>query len=254
MKGFFKWTAVLAMAVALPIAGLAAEAPTSTRAMVTINHVKPGKGDEWQKAIKDTVVPAFKKAGIPWYTVSEQIFGDRPVYTTIRPLDSFAALDGPGPLLQAGLTQKQVDAFNAIADDSIASQKRFIVNSQTEFSVPATGPAPVTVLTVIRANPGQGGALRDLLRTSLLPAMRAAKQAGTIAGFGVSTTGQGNPGLTVISVSYPNLAGLDNNNGPLESMGPAGRELFVSRISQLGVVEDVIVNRRLADLSYAPAN
>jgi hypothetical protein len=110
------------------------------------------------------------------------------------------------------------------------------------------------VLTVIRANPGQGGALRDLLRTSLLPAMRAAKQAGTIAGFGVSTTGQGNPGLTVISVSYPNLAGLDNNNGPLESMGPAGRELFVSRISQLGVVEDVIVNRRLADLSYAPAN
>jgi hypothetical protein len=253
MKKLFKWAAVLAMAALLPAATLAAEAPTSTRIMVTINHLKPGKTDQWRKAIQDTVVPAMKKAGVPSYSVSEQIFGERPVYTTIRPLPSFSELDGPGLLLRAGLTQKQVDAFNALADDSISSQQRFIANNQTEFSVPATGPATVTVLTVIRADPGQGGALRDLLRTSLLPAMRAAKQAGTIAGFGVSTTGQGNPGLTVVSVSYANLAGLDKGPQALDSMGPAGRELFFSRISQLGVVEDVIVNRRVADLSYAPA-
>ena len=165
---------------------------------------------------KDTVVPALKKAGIPWYAVSEQIFGDRPVYTTIRPLDSFAELDGPGALERAGLTQKQRDAFNAIADDSIVSQKRFIVNNQTEFSIPATGPNPVSVLTVIRANPGQAGALRDLLRTSLLPAMRAAKQAGTIAGFGVIDHGAGQSGID------GHIRGLSKPRGPGQRQPGAG--------------------------------
>jgi hypothetical protein len=252
MDRLIKWTAVLAMAVAFPCAALAAEAPTSTRIVVTINHLKPGKTDQWRKAIQDTVVPAMKKAGVPSYSVSEQIFGERPVYTTIRPLPAFAELDGPGPLERAGLTQKQRDAFNATVDDCLVSSLRFIANAQEEFSVPATGPAPVTVLNVMRPNPGQAGAVRDLLRTSLLPAMQAAKKAGKIAGFGVATTGQGNPGLTVISVSYPNLAGLDNNN-PLESMGPAGIQLFLMRLQQLGVQVDTIVNRNVAELSYAPA-
>ena len=254
MRAIAKWVAVLAMAVAFPASTFAAEAPTSTRLMVTIYHLKPGKVDAWIKARQDTVMPALKKAGIPWITTSEQIFGDRPVYTTIRPLTSFSELDGPGPLLRSGLTQKQVDAFNAITDDATVSVDRFIVNTQTEFSIPATGPAPVSILTVLRPNPGQGEALRDLVRSSLLPAMRAAKQAGTIAGFSLSTTAQGRPGLMVLSVSQPNLAALDNGNRVIASMSEAQRELFLMQLWQIAVQEDLIVNRQVAELSYAPAN
>ena len=254
MEKSLKWAAVLAMAVALPCAALAAEAPATTRIMVTISNLKPGKADEWSKAIKDTVVPALKKAGIPWYGVSEQLFGDRPVYATVRPLEKFAELDGPGALERAGLTQKQRDAFSAITDDSMVSQKRFIANVQNEFNVPLTGPAPIRIVTVLRANPGQGEALQALFRTDVLPAIRQAKQAGRIAGFGLATTGQGNPGLTVVWVDYPNLAALDAGNMLSQTMGAPAYALFLARVAQLAVVEDTIVQRQVAELSYAPAN
>lgn len=254
MEKSLKWAAVLAMAVALPCAALAAEAPATTRIMVTISNLKPGKADEWSKAIKDTVAPALKKAGIPWYSVSEQLFGDRPVYATVRPLEKFAELDGPGPLERAGLTQKQRDAYNAIVDDCLVSQKRFIANQQNEFNVLSTGPAPIRVLTVLRANPGQGEALRTLFRTDVLPAIREAKQAGRVAGWGLATTAQGNPGLTAVWTDYPSLAALDAGNALSQSMGAPAYALFQSRLAQLAVVEDVIVQRQVAELSYAPAN
>ena len=117
MNRFFKWTAVAVMAVLIPAAALAAEQPATTRVMVTVYHLKPGKADEWNKVYKDSITPALKKAGIPWLAVSEQIFGDRPVYTHVRPLASFAELDGPNMLEKAGLTQKQRDAISAIQDD-----------------------------------------------------------------------------------------------------------------------------------------
>jgi hypothetical protein len=255
MKDPRKWTTLLALSMLLPAAALAAEQPAATsRIMVTINHLKPGRGDEWSKAIKDTVTPALKKAGISWYTVSEQIFGDRPVFTTIRPLEKFAELDGPGALERAGLSEKQRDAFSAVADDSIVSQRRFIASNLTEFAVPATGPVPIQVLLVLRPNPGQGAALQALLRTEVLPVMRQAKQAGKIASWGVATTGQGNPGLTVTSTGYANLAALDAGNVLSQAMGASAYAQFQTRMAQLAVVEDSIVNRWVADLSYAPAN
>jgi hypothetical protein len=247
-------TAALAMAVLLPAAALAAEPPATTRVQVTVNHLKPGKTDAWVKAYKDTVVPALKKAGIPWYAVSEQVFGDKPVYTHIRPLDKLAELDGPGPLERAGLTQKQRDAVGAILNDSRVSQSVFLVNEQNEFAVPANGPAPIHTLIMLRPRPGQGAALTALLRTDVLPAMRQAKQAGRIASWGVSTTGQGRPGLTVISTGYPNLAALDAGNVMAQTMGAPAYALFQLRLSQLAVVEDSITTRQVADLSYSPGN
>ena len=254
MNGLVKWTAAMAMAALVPVAALAAEQPATSRVQVTVYHLKPGKTDAWTKAFKDNVIPAVKKNGIPWYSVSEQIFGDRPVFTIVRPLDKFAELDGPGPLERAGLTQKQRDAFNAIVDDCVVSQKRFIGNVQNEFAVPATGPAPIRVMLSVRANPGQGEALRALLRTDVLPAMRQAKQAGKIAGWGVGTSGQGNPGLTAIWTDYPNLAALDAGNVMAQTMGAPAYALFQARLAQLAVVEDSTVSRAVAELSYAPAN
>jgi hypothetical protein len=254
MNRVFKWTAVAAMAMLIPAAAMAAEPAATSRLQVTAYHLKPGKTDQWIKAYKDTVVPALKKAGIPWLGVSEQIFGDRPVYTTVRPLDKIAEYDGPGVLERAGLTQKQRDAYNAVADDCIVSVKRFIANQQNEFNVPTTGPAPVRVLVVYRANPGQGEALRAVLRTDALPAARQAKQAGRIAGWGVATTGQGNPGLTAVWTDLQNFAALDAPNALSQTMGAAAYALYQSRLAQVAVVEDVIVQKQVADLGYAPAN
>jgi hypothetical protein len=249
-----RFAAALAMAVVLPAAALAAEPPATTRVQVTINHLKAGKTDAWVKAYKDTVLPALKKAGIPWYTVSEQVFGDKPVYTHIRPLDKFAELDGPGVLDRVGLPQKQREAAQAILNDSRVSQKVFIVNEQNEFAVPASGPAPIHTLLMLRSRAGQGAALLALLRADVLPAMRQAKQAGKIASWGVSTTGQGYPGLTVISTGYPNLAALDAGNAMAQAMGAPAYALYQMRLAQLADVEDAIVSRQVADLSYSPGN
>ncbi len=110
------------------------------------------------------------------------------------------------------------------------------------------------MLVVYRANPGQGEALRAVLRSDALPAARQAKQAGRIAGWGVATTGQGNPGLTAVWTDYPNLAALDAGNALSQTMGAPTYALYQARLAQLAVVEDVIVSKNVAELGYAPAN
>jgi hypothetical protein len=254
MNGLFKLAAIAAMAVLIPAAALAAEPPATTRVIVTVYHLKPGKADEWNKVYRESVTPALKKSGVPWFAVSEQLFGDRPVYTHIRPLASFAELDGPGPLERAGLTQKQRDAISAIQDDCVVSMERFIGNIQNEFAVPATGPAPIRIMQSLRAHPGKGDALRALLRSDVLPAMRQAKQAGRIGGWGVGTSAQGRPGLTAVWTDYPNLAALDAGNPMSQTMGAPAFALYQARLAQLAVVEDVTVSRYIPEMSYAATN
>ena len=62
---------IAAMGLMLPGMAVAAEAPTTTRYLVTINKLKPGSADEWRKVYQDSVVPALKKSGIRVFSVAE---------------------------------------------------------------------------------------------------------------------------------------------------------------------------------------
>jgi len=250
MKTFRTLSAIVAMAMMIPGLAVAAEAPATTRYMVTINKLKPGSAEAWQKVYRESVTPALKKAGIPFFSAAEQIFGERPVFVHVRSLDKFGELDGPGPFLRAGLSQKQIDSINAVRNAALISEDRYIVNSLNDLLVQSGPDASIRVVQFIRPNPGQGDALRSLLRSDVFPAWQQAKQAGRIAGAGVATSGQGRPGFYIVWTDYPNLAALDAGNAIQQTMGAPAFALFQARLAQLGRVEESSVSRRIPEMSY----
>jgi hypothetical protein len=250
MKMSRRLTVIAAMALLIPGIVAAAEPPATTRYLVTINKLKPGSAATWQKLYLESVVPALKKSGITFFSVSENVIGERPVFVNIRSLDKFGDLDGQGPLLRGGLSQKQADAINAARNAVLVSEDRYVANTQNEFIVPTAPEATIRVVQFFRPNPGQAEAFRALLRSSVLPAWQQAKKSGRISGAGVATTGQGKPGLTVIWVDYMNMAGLDGGNMLEQSMGAAGYALYQARLAQLGRIEESSVSRRIPELSF----
>lgn len=250
MKTFRGLSAILAMALLIPGLVAAAEAPATTRYLVTINKLKPGSAEAWQKVYRESATPALKKAGVTFFSVAEQIFGERPVFLHVRSLEKFGELDGPGPFLRAGLSQKQIDSINAIRNAALVSEERFVVNTLNDMLVPSGNDAPIRVVQYFRPNPGQGDALRALLRNDLLPAWKQAKQAGRIAGAGAATSAQGRPGLYILWTDYANLAALDAGNAIQQTMGAPAFALYQARLALLGRVEESSVSRRIADISY----
>jgi hypothetical protein len=121
MKMSRRLTVIAAMALFIPGIVAAAEAPATTRYLVTINKLKPGSAADWQKLYLESVVPALKKSGITFYSVAENVIGERPVFVHVRSLDKFGDLDGQGPLLRAGLSQKQADAINTARNTASCS-------------------------------------------------------------------------------------------------------------------------------------
>jgi hypothetical protein len=247
---------VLAAALMLMASGLAlaGEAPATTRYMVTEYRLHPGAQQAWEKYV-DSAIPALRKAGIGSLQVSSVLFGPRPAYIHIRPLDKFGELDGPGPFERAGLTEKQIASMNAARDKLLISEDRYIATVVPDLVVPsAAGSWTIRVVQFFRPNPGQGDALRALIRSDVLPAWRQAQQAGRLAGAGVGNTGQGRPGLVVVWTDYRNLAALDGGNPLQLTMGAAPFALFQSRLAQLGAIEDSTIMRRVDALSYSTPN
>jgi hypothetical protein len=250
MKMFHRMTVIAAMALLVPGLVAAADAPATSRYLVTINKLKPGAAADWQKLYLESVVPALKKSGITFYSVSENVIGERPVFVHIRSLEKFGDLDGQGPLLRAGLSQKQVDVLNKARNAALVSEDRYVANTLNEFIIPSGPEASIQVVQFFRTNPGQADAYRDLLRSAVLPAWQKAKSSGKISGAGVATTGQGKPGLTIIWVDYPNMAALDAGNMLQQAMGAPEYALFQARLAQLGRIEESSVSRRIPELSY----
>jgi hypothetical protein len=254
MKTFRSFVTATLLTLALPGISVTAEPPATTRYAVTMNRLNPGTADAWRKVYKDTYIPALKKIGVTTFSVAEVVFGPRPAFIHVRSLEKFGDLDGLGPLQRAGLTQKQIDAANAIRNAALVSEDRYVVNVQNEFAVATAPGATIRVVQFIRPNPGQADALRALLKSELLPAWQQAKQAGRIAGAGLATTAQGRPGLFVTFVDYANLAALDAGNAIQQTMGATAYAQFQARIAALSRVEDSNVSRREADLSYSNSN
>jgi hypothetical protein len=250
MKMSRRLTVIAAMALLIPGIVGAAEAPATTRYLVTMNKLKPGSAADWQKLYLESVVPVLKKAGISFYSVGENMIGDRPVFVHIRSLDKFGDLDGQGPLLRGGLSQKQADAINTARNAMLVSEDRYVANTVNDLIVPSGPEASIRVVQFFRANPGQGEALQALIRSAVLPVWQQAKQSGRISGAGVATTAQGKPGLTIIWVDYPNMAGLDAGNLLQQSMGAPVFAMYQARLAQLGRIEESSVSRRIPELGY----
>lgn len=231
--------------------------PAVTRILVQATVLKPGRAAEWRALQRDEVLPALKKAGVPWRDTLETVFGDQQEVITLRPLTNFAEFDAAEDILTRTLGARAADALRAKLQDCTVSTQRYVVARQEALSITPGGAAgPIRVTTTFRVNPGEAPSFTDFLRSDVVPAMQQAKTAGKITGYGVSNAAQGSPeqGARILTTYFANLAAYDASiaNGGLveQTVGAARARELGAKQAQFGAALRVIIRRRVADLSY----
>jgi hypothetical protein len=74
---------------------------TPKLAVVTTVNVAPGRRTEFEKLVKDEVVPVMKKAGVKGYYMSQGVFGgDGNMYVSLTLADSFAEIGKGSPFMK----------------------------------------------------------------------------------------------------------------------------------------------------------
>lgn len=253
------WALALLMTVAPLGVSLAQNAaqPAVTRILIQATTLKPNKAADWRALQEKEVLPALKKAGVPWRDYLETMFGDREEVISLRPLTNFAEFDSADGPLQKALGAKAAAALIAKLQDCEVSSQRYVIVRQDGLSITPGGAAgPVRVTTTFRVQPGGNALFADFLRADVVPFMQQAKTAGKITGYGVSNAVQGSPeqGLRILTVYYANFAAYDaaNANGGLaqQTLGAAGAQALNTKQARLGAAVRVVIRRRVAELSY----
>src|ERR1041385_8020150 len=99
---------LVVVAAVLGLAGLVsftrAQAPTAppVRVQVAVIQLKPEMMTTWEDLQKNEMIPAQKKAGLPWrHTLGNGASGQGLTRITIVPFSNYADLDMPGFLVRA---------------------------------------------------------------------------------------------------------------------------------------------------------
>jgi hypothetical protein len=233
-----------------PPAGASAAGPQPpTRLLVTTTRIKPEMLDEWLELQRVQVVPALKKAGITERVVYQTVIGETGEFISVRPLYSFAELNGPGPLVSA-LGAEDAATLTAKLRACTLSQHRRIEIRQDALSLDP-GEANALFASRYRALPGQSGAYMNFVRTEMFPVMQQAQKDGTFAGLSVTVSGQGGEaGLITLNMHYADFAPLDGPPPVAKTLGPEGTREFLAKGAGLITGIEQLVLRRVADLSF----
>ena len=100
--------------------------------------------------------------------------------------------------------------------------------------------------------PGKQDEYLNYLKNDLLPVMKKAKDAGKIAGYTVSLRGEGAPvaGELTTTTYFTKFADLDAGNPAVTVVGQAATTALTARGAALATTTQVIVRRRVAELSF----
>lgn len=241
------WSGVMAQG------GAAQQAPPA-RVMLIFTQVKAGTGADYRKLQQAEVVPALKKAGLPWRWVyaSGPLSGGGGTFVSAQPIANFAQFDaGQSPLqrgLGAGFAQ-----YAAKVQPMVVSQRQVVqtlVQDASIQSYPSTPPSLIRV-TDFGLVPGKGGDFATLTREHYLP---AAKKAG-VTDYLVFVTNYGGPANARSVVEYlSKFADLDTGNPVAKAMGPEAFQKFNQQRAALITSNESAVFSLVPEASYgAPA-
>ena len=186
---------VAAIVVAAIVAVSRAQAPAGPpqpRIQVAVIQLKPDMMTTWEDLQKNEMIPAQKKAGLPWrQTFANGASGQGFTRVTIVPLANYAQLDMPGFITRAVSAEANAN-YNAKNRQTIASQWTWIQTLQADLSIQsnATTMQPLSVVQTVELLPGKGGDFAASMTQDYLPAY---KKAG-VKDYWVFNTNQGGPG------------------------------------------------------------
>src|SRR5437899_712036 len=125
--------AALALAGVAPINRAQAQGPAPSsppRMKVTVNQLKHDMMTTWEDLQKNEMIPAQKKAGLPWrHTLANGASGQSFTRVTIVPIANYAQLDMPG-FIQRAVSAEANANYNAKLRQTIESQRTSIVTFQ----------------------------------------------------------------------------------------------------------------------------
>jgi hypothetical protein len=221
----------------------------TTRYQVTVVRIKPDMINEWIDLQKNEVNPALKKGGVKERTVLQTAIGNSFEYTILTPYPSFAALDAPAV---------QVAVLGAEAAARLASkvrkcvdvQRTYLINRVNDLAIPQ-GDAVASRTIVLRPPQGKIQDYLAYLRADVQPVMKKAKAAGKIAGYQVATRGAGAAfGEMTTTTYYTKFADLDTGNPIFQVLGESAAAPITAKGTALATIVQVIIRRRVADLSF----
>jgi hypothetical protein len=223
--------------------------PATTRYQVTVVRLKPDMVDEWINLQKTEVIPAQKKGGVTQRTVLQTAIGNAFEYSILTPYPSFAALDGPGVNAKA-LGAEGAARLAAKIRKCVDVQRSYLINRIDDLAIPQ-GNAIASRTAVVRPAPGKMQDYLAYLRTDVLPAMKKAKTDGKIAGYAVSTRGVGAQAGEMTTTTYYNkFADMEAGNPLVTVLGAAAAAPITAKGAALATNVQVIIRRRVADLSF----
>ena len=166
--------------------------PPAIRIQVAVIQLKPDMMTTWEDLQKNEMIPAQKKAGLPWrHTLANGASGQGFTRVTIVPLANYAQLDMPG-FIQRAVSAEANANYNAKLRTTILSQHTAIATFQPDLSIQsnATTPLGFQVVQTAELLPGKGDAFAASMKEDYLPAY---KKAG-VKDYWVFNTNQGGPG------------------------------------------------------------
>jgi len=220
------------------------------RSLVRITQLKPEMASEWLSIQKNEVNPALKKGGVATRTVLETVLGNPYEYVSITPLGSFSDLDGDTPVVKA-LGKDGAARLLAKTTRCIESQTLFVSTRVDELSSVPKNPAPIWVSVRYRVAPAKGPDYENYLKTDIVPVYAKAKEAGKIAGYSVARRGPGAETRDRTTVIYSNKIGdMEGGNTLTQMLGAEAAAKLAAKGASLAAVVEVVVRRRVPDLSY----
>lgn len=221
----------------------------TTRAHVQAVLLKPDMVNEWIDLQRNEVIPAQKKAGVTSRLTLATAVGESFEYLIITPFPSWAAMDADAPLVRA-LGADGAARLNAKLRKCILVQQTYMTNRQDSLSIPA-GDALVWRQVVRQFSPGKQAEYLAFYRSDILPAMQKAKAQGKIVGSTVSVRGAGGmSGEFVETTHYARFADIDSGAPLTVALGAEAAAKLNTKGATLATTKQVIVRRRLADLSF----
>jgi hypothetical protein len=232
-----------------PLQAQQAAPPPTTRFQVTVVRLKPDMVNEWLDLQKNEVVPAQKRGGVTTRTTLQTAVGNAFEYLIIIPFPAFAALDGQNAQQKALGTEEAARLAEKIRK-CVLTQSTYLFNRRDDLTIPQ-GNAVALRTALVRPLAGKQNEYLAYLKNDLLPAMKKAKDAGKIAGYTVNLRGAGAPTGELTTTTYYNtFAGIDAGNPAIGAVGQAAADALTAKGAALATTLQVMVRRRVADLSF----
>ena len=237
-----RWAPATLLAVALPAASPAQDAPDVSPWMeMTLIGVEPAQVDEFLAAQRE-LAALEQKAGVPWRSVSRTAaFGDAYRFVIMTPLAQFARLDRPG----------RPDAARA----SVENRIQRVVTSSTTFALRTTpdldNPLPedrdpaLTLVQLVTVVPGRE---QDYIRVMADDVLPHFKEANMHHSSGALTLG-GDSGY-VHFFHVGNFAALDQGSPLARALGPEGALEITAKLAGVLARTEQWVVRHLPELSF----